>query len=115
MKLPVLSDADLHDALSDEDALAWHLIGGKLIRTVVCGSFAEALDFVVGVGRLAEEAGHHPDIDIRYNRVTLALVTHDSGGITQLDLDLARAVDRLGPSARRARSVPLGSADREVP
>jgi 4a-hydroxytetrahydrobiopterin dehydratase len=45
------------------------------------------------VGQLAEEADHHPDIDIRYNRVTLALVTHDSGGITQLDIDLARAID----------------------
>ena len=60
----------------------------------------EALSFVAEVGRLAEEANHHPDIDIRYNRVTLALVTHDSGGITQLDIDLARAIDDLsaGPS-----------------
>jgi 4a-hydroxytetrahydrobiopterin dehydratase len=45
------------------------------------------------VGQLAEEANHHPDIDIRYNRVTLALVTHDSGGITRLDIELARAID----------------------
>ena len=47
------------------------------------------------VGRLAEEANHHPDIDIRYNRVTLALVTHDSGGITQ--------PDSIWPGDRRGR------------
>jgi 4a-hydroxytetrahydrobiopterin dehydratase len=52
-----------------------------------------ALAFVAAVGQLAEEANHHPDIDIRYNRVTLALVTHDSGGITRLDIELARAID----------------------
>ena len=50
-------------------------------------------------GRLAEEQNHHPDIDIRYNRVTLALVTHDSGGITQLDIELARAIDAIAPQA----------------
>lgn len=48
------------------------------------------------VGRLAEEADHHPDIDIRWRTVRLALVTHDAGGITELDLALARAVDALG-------------------
>ena len=52
-----------------------------------------ALALVNAVGELAEQANHHPDIDIRYDRVTLALVTHDSGGITQLDIDLARAID----------------------
>lgn len=59
--------------------------------------FTEALAFVNGVGELAEAHNHHPDIDIRYSRVTLALVTHDSGGITKLDIDLARAIDNLAP------------------
>ena len=62
---------------------------------MVCDDFVAALAFVGDVGRLAEEADHHPDIDIRYDRVTLALMTHDSDGITQADLDLARAIDRL--------------------
>ena len=95
MARPVLAEADVIAALSAEDGPAWHLIAGKLIKTVVCDDFVSALAFVGEVGRLAEEADHHPDIDIRYDRVTLALVTHDSGGITQADLDLARAIARL--------------------
>ena len=47
------------------------------------------------VGDAAESAGHHPDIDIRYNKVRLGLVTHDAGGITQKDFDLAVAADKL--------------------
>jgi 4a-hydroxytetrahydrobiopterin dehydratase len=92
---PVLTEADVIAALSADDGPAWHLIAGKLIKTVVCDDFVAALAFVGEVGRLAEEADHHPDIDIRYDRVTLALMTHDSDGITQADLDLARAIDRL--------------------
>ncbi len=95
MARPVLTEADIIAALSAEDGPAWHLIAGKLIKTVVCDDFVAALTFVGEVGRLAEEADHHPDIDIRYDRVTLALMTHDSDGITQADLDLARAIDRL--------------------
>jgi len=94
MKQPVLSDEDLQAALAAADGPRWELMGGKLVKAVTCRDFAEALSFVVEIGRLAEEANHHPDIDIRYNRVTLALVTHDSGGITQLDIDLALAIDR---------------------
>jgi 4a-hydroxytetrahydrobiopterin dehydratase len=93
MKQPVVSEAEVVAALDAVGGPAWHLIGGKLIKTVVCAGFVGALDFVREVGRLAEESNHHPDIDIRYNQVTLALITHDSGGITQLDLDLARAID----------------------
>jgi 4a-hydroxytetrahydrobiopterin dehydratase len=70
-------------------------MGGKLVKVVRCSGFTGALAFVTAVGELAEAANHHPDIDIRYDRVTLALVTHDSGGITQLDIDLARAVDAV--------------------
>ena len=47
------------------------------------------------VGRLAEEAGHHPDIDIRYNQVRLGLITHDAGGLTEKDFDLAVETDKL--------------------
>ena len=95
MPRPVLPEADIIAALSADDGPAWHLIAGKLIKTVVCADFVAALAFVGEVGRLAEQADHHPDIDIRYDRVTLALMTHDSDGITQADLDLARAIDRL--------------------
>ena len=57
--------------------------------------FKEAMFFVNGVAALAERAGHHPDIDVRYSQVTLALWTHDAGGITDKDLALARAVEAL--------------------
>ena len=70
-------------------------MAGKLVKVVECAGFVGSLAYVGAVGELAEEANHHPDIDIRYNRVTLALITHDSGGITQLDLDLARAIDAV--------------------
>lgn len=98
----MLSDTEVLDALSASDGPDWHLIGGKLVRTVVCADFPGVLAFVGQVGRLAEEADHHPDIDIRYNRVTLGLITHDSGGITRLDLDLARAIDGVPVDAEPA-------------
>lgn len=74
---------------------AWKVVNGELERVFAFTDFVAALAFVNQVGSLAEEAGHHPDIDIRYNRVRLALVTHDAGGITTKDFDLAAATDRL--------------------
>ena len=65
------------------------------MRTFLFKDFRASLAFVNKVGDLAEDAGHHPDIDIRYNKVRLALVTHDAGGITQKDFDLAAAADKL--------------------
>lgn len=102
MSRPVLSDAEVIAALSADDGPDWHLIAGKLIKTVVCDDFMAALAYVGEVGRLAEAADHHPDIDIRYNRVTLALMTHDSDGITERDLGLARSIDRIGTPPPRA-------------
>jgi 4a-hydroxytetrahydrobiopterin dehydratase len=52
--------------------------------------------FVNQVAEKAEKAGHHPDIDIRYNKVRLALVSHDAGGLTERDFDLATGIDSLG-------------------
>jgi 4a-hydroxytetrahydrobiopterin dehydratase len=57
--------------------------------------FADALAYVNAVGALAEEMDHHPDIDIRWNRVTLRLSTHSAGGITEADLELGRRIDAL--------------------
>jgi 4a-hydroxytetrahydrobiopterin dehydratase len=90
----VLAESEVIAALAADDGPDWHLIGGKLVKTVVCADFVAALDFVGSVGELAEAADHHPDIDIRYNRVTLSLLTHDAAGITRLDLDLARLIDQ---------------------
>jgi 4a-hydroxytetrahydrobiopterin dehydratase len=74
---------------------AWQIEAGELVRTFKFEDFRAALRFVNQVGELAEAAGHHPDIDIRYNRVRLALVTHDAGGLTNKDFDLAGRTDKL--------------------
>jgi 4a-hydroxytetrahydrobiopterin dehydratase len=74
---------------------AWQVEAGELVRTFVFKDFRAALHFVNEVGELAEAAGHHPDIDIRYNKVKLALVTHDAGGLTTKDFDLAAGADKL--------------------
>lgn len=73
----------------------WELEDGRLVRTVELVDFAAALDLVVGVGHEAEVMNHHPDVDIRYNRVRFALWTHSAGGITQYDVELAHRVDAL--------------------
>ena len=73
----------------------WQIEGGELVRIFGFKDFVEALGFVNRVGQAAEKAGHHPDIDIRYNRVRLALITHDAGGLTEKDFDLATQANRL--------------------
>jgi 4a-hydroxytetrahydrobiopterin dehydratase len=73
----------------------WRIEEGVLTRTFTFKDFLAALAFVNWVGERAEEAGHHPDIDIRYNKVRLGLVTHDSGGLTAKDFELAAVVDRV--------------------
>ena len=75
----------------------WQIESGELVRTFQFKDFVAALEFVNLTGKLAEVAGHHPDIDIRYNRVRLALVTHDAGGITEKDFDLAAKAQNLVP------------------
>jgi 4a-hydroxytetrahydrobiopterin dehydratase len=73
----------------------WQIEAGELVRTFQFKDFVAALHFVNQVGEAAEAAGHHPDIDIRYNRVRLALVTHDAGGLTAKDFDLAAKAGTL--------------------
>ena len=85
-----LDEAAVADALRRTPG--WERAGGQIRRTYRFRDFREALAFVNRVGGLAEAAGHHPDIDIRYNAVTLTLTTHDAGGLTPKDFDLARAI-----------------------
>jgi 4a-hydroxytetrahydrobiopterin dehydratase len=73
---------------------AWKLQGGKLVREWTFKDFVEAMQFVNRVAAVAETAGHHPDIDIRYNRVLLGLVSHDAGGITGRDVAMASRIDQ---------------------
>jgi 4a-hydroxytetrahydrobiopterin dehydratase len=96
---PLLIAAEV-DAQLEEQQLHWIREGDVLVTTVTLHDFAGALAFVNVVGAAAEAANHHPDIDIRWNTVRLALTTHDSGGLTLLDLAMAGVVDRLRPDIR---------------
>jgi 4a-hydroxytetrahydrobiopterin dehydratase len=72
----------------------WKIESGELVRVFKFEDFLAAMRFVNKVAELAETAGHHPDLDIRYNKVRLALVTHDAGGLTKKDFDLAHQADK---------------------
>ncbi|HHY85436.1 MAG TPA: 4a-hydroxytetrahydrobiopterin dehydratase [Verrucomicrobia bacterium] len=73
----------------------WKKSSRTITRTFEFKDFPAAIKFVNAVARIAEKAWHHPDIDIRWNKVTLTLSTHDEGGLTEKDFALARQVDRL--------------------
>ncbi|MGD8277541.1 MAG: 4a-hydroxytetrahydrobiopterin dehydratase [Gemmatimonadota bacterium] len=73
----------------------WSRDGDALRKTYVLPMFADAIAFVNRVAAAADAMDHHPDMDIRYNRVTFTLSTHSEGGLTQLDFDLARRIEEL--------------------
>ena len=91
--MELLSD----DAIAAELAAlpAWKRSGNEITATVQLKDFRAAMLFASAVGHLAEQANHHPDIDIRWNKVTLALTTHSEGGLTEKDFDLATKIDQL--------------------
>lgn len=91
--MPALSEEEVARRLPS--LLGWHLEAGALRRTFAFPDFQAALRFVNAVADAAEAADHHPDIDIRYDHVTLTLITHDEGGLTGRDFDLARRADAL--------------------
>jgi 4a-hydroxytetrahydrobiopterin dehydratase len=72
----------------------WKKRGVIISRTYLFQDFPAAIKFVNAVAELAEQAWHHPDIEIRWNQVTLTLTTHDAGGLTEKDFDLAQKFDR---------------------
>jgi 4a-hydroxytetrahydrobiopterin dehydratase len=80
----------------------WKLAGREIVRDLKFVDFLSAIEFVNRIADKAEAANHHPDIDIRYNKVRLALVSHDAGGLTQRDFDLAGAINALSQEAGAA-------------
>src|SRR5436190_16898752 len=91
--MAVLSDAYVQAALASLPG--WGRAGDEIEKTFACASFADAIAFVVRIGFLAEAANHHPDIDIRWRNVRVALTTHDAGGLTAKDVDLAAAIEKV--------------------
>ena len=92
-RMPLLSEAEVESALAVLPG--WSRSGDEIQKTFERKSFADAIAFVVRVGFLAEAADHHPDLDIRWRRVRVALTTHDSGGLTTNDTDLAKQIEEL--------------------
>jgi len=88
-----LSDAEVQTWLKSHPG--WALEGGMIRRTFAFKDFRGSIAFVNRLADAAEAADHHPDIDIRYSKVTLALVTHDAGGLTFRDTQLAEDADGL--------------------
>lgn len=95
--MTLLSDAKVQERLADLDG--WERSDSTIERTFEFDAFPDAVEFVNQVADRAEAANHHPDIDIRYDQVTLALSTHSEGGLTDKDFDLAAEVDAIGSGA----------------
>ena len=89
----LLSDIEIQRMLGKIPG--WSRKGDSITKTFQFNDFLSGIDFVGGVAQVAEAANHHPDIDIRYNKVTCTLSTHSASGITQKDLDLAAQIDHV--------------------
>ena len=98
-----LSDTEISQQLPSLPG--WTIENQQLRRTYQFKNFVESIDFVNRLVEPAEKAGHHPDIVISYNQVTIRLTTHDAGGLTQKDFDLAEIISQLS-------SPDLGSTPR---
>jgi 4a-hydroxytetrahydrobiopterin dehydratase len=86
-----LTDDDVRRGLAD--LAGWERQGDEIVKEYRFDGFGDAIGFVVRLAFRAEKANHHPDLDVRYNRVRVALSTHDEGGITAKDLALAAEAD----------------------
>lgn len=78
---------------------AWERVGDEIVRTFECPAFPAAVAFVVQIGFLAEAKDHHPDLDVRWRRVKVALTTHDLGGLSDWDFELAAEIDAVAPTS----------------
>lgn len=87
-----LSDLEIQRALGG--LAGWARRGDTLVKTYTFERFADGISFVDRVAMAADAVDHHPDIDIRYTKVLIALSTHDAGGITKMDLELADKIER---------------------
>ena len=91
--MAVLTDSEIQQALGSLPG--WQRQGRAIQRIFEFPDFKAAMQFVNKVADAAEQANHHPDIDIRYNKVTMALVSHDSGGVTQRDVKMAQHINGI--------------------
>ncbi len=88
-----LSDLEIQRALGTLSG--WARRGDSLTKTYTFERFADGISFVDRVAKVADQMNHHPDIDVRYTKITMTLSTHDAGGITSSDLKLAESIEGL--------------------
>ena len=93
--MPALTDDAVREALASRPG--WAREGDAIAREYELASFRAAIDFVDRIADAAEAANHHPDLDIRYNRLRVVLSTHSEGGITAKDFGLAAEIDAAAP------------------
>ncbi|AFZ47807.1 pterin-4-alpha-carbinolamine dehydratase [Cyanobacterium stanieri PCC 7202] len=93
----LLNQTEIQQKLNNLDQ--WAINGKNITRTFQFSDFVNAIDFVNKLVGPAESAGHHPDISISYNKVTISLTSHDQGGITQKDFDLAQEITNIFQSS----------------
>ena len=91
--MPLLSNDQIVKEL--QSLSGWKLAGKEIRKTFEHKDFVRAMGFVNSVALLAEKADHHPDIDIRWNKVTLTLSTHSAGGLTEKDFNLVKEIEKL--------------------
>ncbi len=91
--MATLSDEEIRTALAD--LTGWDLVDGAITKQFRLGGFPEAVAFVVRLSFDAEAADHHPDLDIRYDKVQVTLSTHSEGGVTGKDIALATVIEAL--------------------
>lgn len=89
----LLTEAEIQAGISQLEG--WTLEGKEIRTTCKLKDFVDAIAFVNQLVKPAEAAGHHPDIAISYNKVTITLTTHDAGGLTALDFDMAQTISQL--------------------
>jgi 4a-hydroxytetrahydrobiopterin dehydratase len=88
-----LADGEIEFALSSLNA--WTRNGGEITKTFAFTKFLDGIAWVDKVALAAEKLDHHPDLDIRYNKIKATLATHSAGGLTKLDFELAKEMDSL--------------------
>ena len=93
--MPVLSDDQIRDGVPD----GWEIEGDAIAKQFAFDTFPAGIAFVNLLADAAEEANHHPDVDIRYNKVRVVLSTHSEGGVTDKDLTLATRAEELAAAA----------------
>lgn len=91
--MPLLDDSEIRTRL--DDLPGWTREGDAIRKTYTLDSFPEAIAFVNLIADIAQKADHHPDIDIRFDRVACSLATHSEGGLTTRDFELARQIDAV--------------------